>query len=135
MLDFVPLLGNVLDKIFPDPIKSQEAKLKLMELQQNGDLKELEASLQRDVAQIELNRVEAQSDDKFKSRWRPAVGWICVFGLAYSAILYPLLTWFAVIYGIASPPNLGMEVLMPVLLGMLGLGGMRSFEKYKGVTK
>lgn len=135
MLQFLPIIGKVIDKIFPDPAKAGEAKLEMMKLEQNGDLKELQASLNRDIAQIALNKIEAGSDDKFKSRWRPAVGWICVFGLAYATLLYPLLTWAAVVFDIIPPPNLGVEVLMPVLLGMLGLGGMRSFEKFKGLTK
>ena len=135
MIQYLPFIGKVLDKFFPDPKQKAEAKLKLMEMEQAGDFKELEASLQRDLEQIAVNKIEAGSDDKFKSRWRPAIGWICVFGFAYSVVLYPILTWAAVVFNITPPPNIGIDILMPVMLGMLGLGGMRSFEKFKGLTK
>lgn len=135
MIQFLPLITGVLDKIIPDPQAQAAAKMKLIEMEQSGDLKELEASIQRDLAQIALNQQEAQSPSLFKSGWRPAVGWICVLGLAYTTILYPLLTWMAIVWNITPPPNLSVEVLMPILLGMLGLGGMRSFEKFKGLTK
>lgn len=135
MLQFLPLIGKVIDKVFPDPAQQANAKLKMMEMEQNGEFKEMDNQLERDLEQIALNKIEAGSDDKFKSRWRPAVGWVCVFGLMYATIVYPFLTWVAAVYGIQSPPNIGVEVLLPVLLGMLGLGGMRSFEKYKGLTK
>jgi len=135
MIQFLPLIGTVLEKLLPDPQAQAAAKLKLIELEQAGDLKELDAAVQRDLAQIALNTKEAESPSLFKSGWRPSVGWICVAGLAYSTIVYPLLTWMAVVYNITPPPNLSVEVLMPILLGMLGLGGMRSFEKFKGITK
>jgi len=137
MLQFIPLIGSVLDKLLPDPAAQAAAKIKLIELEQSGDLKELDAAVQRDLAQIALNQEEAKSPSLFKSGWRPAVGWICVTGLAYSTLVYPILTWAAVVWGetIIPPPNIDTSVLMTLLLGMLGLGGMRSFEKFKGLTK
>lgn len=136
MLDVIPLIGKIIDRVIPDPEKQAEAKLKVLELQQRGDLEELKAELQRDVAQAEVNKVEAQSDSIFKSGWRPFIGWVCGAGFVYSVIIYPMLSWIATLNGIHElPPNLGVDILMPVMLGMLGLGGMRSFEKYKGVTK
>jgi len=135
MLQFLPLIGKVLDKVLPDPTAKAESKIKMMEMAQAGDFKDIEAALERDVQQIALNKIEAGSSNVFKSGWRPAVGWICAFGLLYATILHPLLSWAAVVFDILPPPNLGVDVLMPVLLGMLGLGGMRSFEKFKGLTK
>ena len=135
MLQFLPILGSVIDKIFPDANAAAEAKIKLIELEQAGEFKEIEASLQRDLQQIDLNKVEAGSDNVFKSGWRPFIGWTCGLGFAYAVIVYPVLTWMAVVWNITPPPNLDSDLLFPVMLGLLGLGGMRSFEKFKGLTK
>lgn len=135
MLQFLPLIGTVIDKIFPDAQASAEAKIKLAELQANGDLKELEATIQRDVEQIALNKIEAESSSKFKSWWRPAIGWICVFGFGYVAVVQPIAEWVCLNVGMQPPPTIAGDLLMSVMFGMLGLGGMRSFEKFKGLTK
>lgn len=78
--------------------------------------------------QAQINSVEAKHRNIFVSGWRPAVGWVCAFALAYNFILRDLLVWWV---GVESaPPALQMEHLMTVLIGMLGLGGMRTFEKF-----
>ena len=133
MIQYLPFLGKVLDKVFPDPEQKAKAQLELMKLEQQGEFKELEAALERDVQQIAVNKIEAQSPDKFKSWWRPAMGWVCVLGFTYKVVGFPLLSWAAVVFDIPPPPDLDTSALFPVLLGMLGLGGMRSFERYKGV--
>ena len=135
MLQFLPIIGKVLDKVFPDPAQQAEAKLKLMTMEQEGEFKELDASLQRDIQQIALNKIEAGSDNLFKSGWRPFIGWTCGFGFVYAVLIYPILSWAAIVFNITPPPNLDTSVLMSVMLGMLGLGGMRSYEKFKGLTK
>ena len=135
MLQYIPLIGKVIDKIFPDPSQAANAKLKMMEMEQEGDFKEIDASLQRDIQQIALNKIEAGSENVFKSGWRPFIGWTCGLGFAYAVIVYPVLTWMAVVWNITPPPNLDSDLLFPVMLGLLGLGGMRSFEKFKGLTK
>ncbi len=80
-------------------------------------------------AQAKINDLEAQNNDKFVSRWRPAAGWLGVIGLAYSVLAYPLLTWASVNFGWNTPPPLDTSVLVTLLMGMLGLGGMRTYEK------
>lgn len=135
MIQFLPILGSVIDKIFPDASSAAEAKIKLIELEQAGSFKEIESQLQRDLAQAEINKVEAQSPSLFKSGWRPAVGWTCVVGLVYSVLVYPLLTWVAVVYNIVPPPNIDTGVLVTLLGGLLGLGTLRTVEKAKGLTK
>ena len=83
-------------------------------------------------AQIEVNKIEAGSTSFFKSGWRPSVGWICSFALGYHFVLQPML---AFILGVAGYdvilPEFDMTTLTTVLMGLLGLGGMRSFEKVK----
>lgn len=135
MLQYIPLVGKVIDKIFPDPAQAANAKLEMMKMEQQGDFKEIDASLQRDIQQIALNKIEAGSDNIFKSGWRPFIGWTCGFGFAYAVLIYPMLTWVAIVFNVVPPPNLDTGVLMSVLLGMLGMGGMRSYEKFKGLTK
>jgi hypothetical protein len=86
--------------------------------------------------QMEVNKAEAQSGSVFKGGWRPFIGWTCGAAFAYHFILQPFLIFIITAAGLDMPalPDFDMESLMPVLLGMLGLGGMRSFEKSKGVA-
>ena len=89
------------------------------------------------MAQIEVNKAEAASGSIFKGGWRPFIGWVCGFAFAYHFILQPILLFGAVAAGVSLPPlpEFDMSQMMPVLLGMLGLGGLRTFEKQKGITK
>jgi hypothetical protein len=130
------LAGKVFDKIFPNPQQAAEAKLKLFEMQQAGELKVLEAETALAVGQMEINKVEAASDSFFKSGWRPAVGWICVFGLFYQFVFLPFATFFLALYDVrAAMPAMDLNTLMTLLFGLLGLGGYRTIEKLKGITK
>ena len=79
--------------------------------------------------QSEINKVEAQHRTIFVAGWRPFIGWVCGVALAYNFVLRDLLIWF--VGPEQVPPALQMEHLMTVLIGMLGLGGMRTFEKFK----
>jgi hypothetical protein len=89
------------------------------------------------MAQIEVNKAEAASGSIFKGGWRPFIGWVCGFAFAYHFILQPILLFGAAAAGVSLPPlpEFDMSQMMPVLLGMLGLGGLRTFEKQKGITK
>jgi hypothetical protein len=86
--------------------------------------------------QMEVNKAEAQSGSVFKGGWRPFIGWTCGAAFAYHFIIQPFLIFAITVFGLDLPalPDFDMSALMPVLLGMLGLGGMRSFEKSKGVA-
>ena len=83
--------------------------------------------------QAEINKIEAQHRTIFVAGWRPFIGWVCGVALAYNFILRDLLVWF--LSPEQVPPALQMEHLMTVLIGMLGLGGMRTFEKFKDKAK
>lgn len=90
---------------------------------------------QNDMAQISVNVQEAQSSSMFVSGWRPFVGWVCGISLFYVAMLNPLMQFFANMYGYAGKfPDIDTTITMQVLFGMLGLGGMRTYEKAKGVA-
>tara|TARA_R100000700_G_C3138705_1_gene121218 strand:- start:105 stop:476 length:372 start_codon:yes stop_codon:yes gene_type:complete len=96
--------------------------------------KEEKAQLIQEInkAQIEVNKVEANSSSLFVSGWRPFVGWTCGVALCYHFVLQPLLTFILYSFGNEVVlPTFDMGTLTTVLLGMLGLGGMRSFEKVK----
>ena len=86
------------------------------------------------MAQIEVNKAEAASASLFKGGWRPAVGWVCAMALFYHFILQPVLLFGVAVAGVSIPalPEFDMASLMPILLGMLGLGGLRAVEKIKG---
>lgn len=132
----LPIVGKVLDRVIPDVAEREKAKMELQIklAEQEGEL--IKALIQSDVAQAEINKVEAQSDNPVKSLWRPAVGWICVSGLAWTVFL-PVISWFIQLFGTQVPPlpSLGGDVLMTLTFGMLGLGGMRTYEKKTGITK
>ncbi len=89
------------------------------------------------LAQLEVNKTEAASNSLFVAGWRPAVGWICSLAFAWHFVLEPM-AGFTLAYIVATPPTLptfDMTSLMTVLMGMLGLGGLRTYEKKKGIDK
>jgi len=128
----VSVIGKVLDKVIPDPQAKAAAALELLKLQQSGELAQMAAETQLAQGQMEINKVEAASDGVFKGGWRPFVGWVGGIGLLYSVLLQPLLVWLTpVLHFPSTPPILDTSVLMTILGGMLGLGGMRTYERVK----
>ena len=89
------------------------------------------------LAQIEVNKIEAASPDFFKSSWRPFIGWVCGVAFAYHFVLQPIIIFVVALFGAEIPalPEFDMASLMTVLGGLLGLGGLRTYEKSKGLTK
>ena len=129
------LIHSVIGKIWPDPAAQAEAQLKLAMMVQTGDLAKLAAETDLVKAQIGVNNTEASASRLFVSGWRPFIGWICGSALAYKFVCAPILTALLAFYGHPVPlPVLDFSEMMTVLLGMLGLGGMRTFEKLKGVA-
>ena len=88
-------------------------------------------------SQIEVNKAESQSRHWFVASWRPFIGWTCGIALMWHFVLSQFILFFATMFGFDLPalPEFDMGSLMTVLMGMLGLGGLRTFEKYKGMTK
>ena len=129
----IPLIGTLLDKVLPDPKMAAEAKFKIIEMAQKGELANLEADVKLAIAQTEVNKVEA-STDTFRGGWRPFIGWICGLGLGIQFIISPLFTWVSLLLGYnVIFPILDSEVLMTLLFGMLGLGTLRTTEKLKRI--
>ena len=127
--------GKLIDKLWPDPAQRDVAKLKLLELQQNGELAQLASETTLAKGQLDVNAAEAANPKLFVSGWRPAVGWVCVLGFFVQFVVAPSCTWLAKLLGHDIPfPNLDISTMMPLLIGMLGLGGLRTAEKFNGVA-
>jgi len=86
--------------------------------------------------QLEINKAEAQSRNVFVAGWRPFIGWVCGVAMAYNYVVQPILIFTLAQFDyLVALPALDLGEMMPVLMGMLGLGSLRSFEKYKGISK
>tara|TARA_R100000808_G_scaffold245_3_gene1428 strand:+ start:8603 stop:8992 length:390 start_codon:yes stop_codon:yes gene_type:complete len=116
---------SIVDKFVVD----KDLKMKLQH--------ELETALHdANMAQIEVNKAEAAHKSIFVAGWRPFVGWVCGVALSYHFILAPLLQFGFAVGGIDQElPEFDFSQLSTVLMGMLGLGGLRTFEKMKGVSR
>lgn len=126
-------VSDILDKVVED--KDQRARL-AHEIATMAEKAAHEAAM----AQIEVNKAEAAHRSLFVAGWRPFIGWVCGIALTYHFVLNPIIVFCLVSFNVmgihpSDLPKFEMESLMTVLLGMLGLGGLRSFEKYKGLTK
>jgi hypothetical protein len=138
-------MGGIIEavgKVAGDLITTDKERLEMEIENRKLDLEEKRLDQAGDMAQISVNKEEAKNQNLFVSGWRPAVGWIGATALAYQFLLYPLLGW-AWKWGQATgwippelspPPLLDAEQLWVMLSGILGIAGMRSFEKTKGVA-
>ena len=121
--------GKVIDRVWPDPIQAATAKLELIKLQQSGELAAM-------AGQLEINKVEAASASVFVSGWRPFIGWVCGIACAWNWIGLKIALFAAAYFD--HPLTLAsadLSEMMPVLLGMLGIGGLRTIEKLNGVAR
>lgn len=125
MLDVALATGlKIIDKFVPDPQAKIDAE------------KDLRADLLAwDKGQVEINVEEAKHHNVWVSGWRPALGWSCAAAFALIYVIGPLVTWASTLSGNPVPlPSFNVEALMSLTLGMIGLGGLRTFEKVKGVA-
>ena len=123
------LADDVVKRVWPDATELEKAKLVQA-------TQEMQNQYQLILGQLEINKVEAASTSLFVSGWRPAVGWVCVAGMAYVAILEPLARFLAVV-GFAYAgvfPVIDTTITSQILFGILGLGAARTVEKIKGVS-
>lgn len=119
---------TLIDKLLPDPKAKADAIQKLEELRQNGDLEVIRQ-------QSEINKIEAANPKLFVSGWRPFIGWVCGSTLAFQLVLGPMVMWGTTLAGHPiAIPVMQTELLTTLLIGMLGLGGMRTVEKLNGVA-
>lgn len=119
----------LLDRFGPeDKAARAQADAEFIRMAAEGELKQV-------ISQLEINAREAAHPSLLVAGWRPSAGWCGVAGLAYATIIHPTLVWMARIKGWPEPPVLDAELLWAVLTGMLGIGGLRTFEKRTGVAK
>lgn len=131
MNPIIDLISPVLDKVLsfiPNPVEREKVRAEQM-------AQLLQILAKADESQTEINKVEAANTNLFVSGWRPFVGWVCGAGVAWTFVLQPVLDWVLAIYkpGLTTP-ILDSSQLLSLLLGLLGMGAMRSYDKVKGVA-
>jgi roadblock/LC7 domain-containing protein len=125
----LPALGTLVDRLIPDRAAAEKAKA------------EMEAELIRAIneaalAQVEVNKIEAGHSSVFVAGWRPSIGWVCAAGLAWAFVLAPVASWALMVFGVkAELPAIQFDHLFELVLAMLGIGGLRTFEKLRGVAR
>ena len=131
----IPMLGSVFDRLFPDPAGAAEAKVKVMEMAQRGELAYLDADLKLATGQMDVNRAEAQHSSIFVAGWRPAIGWVCAAAFAFKFVVGPSAAVLMTMAGHPIElPEFDFSEMSTILLGMLGLGTLRTLEKVKKVS-
>lgn len=131
-------IASLLDKLIPDKDARAKAQELLLTQQLDADLEMIKMAAQADIGQMNVNAEEAKHANVFVAGWRPFIGWVCGVGLAYHFILQPIAAFVLANsnqYGAVVLPTFDMNSLMTLLMGMLGLGSMRTFEKVKGVAR
>ena len=128
------ILDTVLKRVLPEEKMSEAERLRL---QSEITLELAKQDWEGLKGQLEINKAEAGHRSLFVAGWRPGIGWICGIAFGWHFVLLPITVFALTASGYALPaelPKFEMDQLMTVLLGMLGLGGLRTFEKYKNVT-
>ncbi len=125
----LPALGTLIDRLIPDRAAAEKAKAEM-------EQQLVTAANQAALAQVEVNKIEAAHSSVFVAGWRPSIGWVCAAGLAWAFVLAPITSWALVVLGIrAELPAIHTDYLLELVLAMLGIGGLRTFEKLRGVAR
>lgn len=119
---------TMLDKFFPNEEDRRKAEAQFLKDAMDGELKQV-------IAQLEINAREAAHPSIFVAGWRPAYGWSGVLGFLYAVIGQPILAWYCRKEQLPTPPEINIDLLWVVITGLLGIGGLRTYEKSKQVTK
>lgn len=118
---------SLIDRFIPDKEEARKAEMAFAVMAAEGELKQI-------IAQLEVNAREAQHPTIFVAGWRPFFGWAGGFGFIYAVMLQPLLAWYSTIHEVPVPPELNIDLLWVVITGMLGIGGLRTYEKHARVA-
>lgn len=125
----VPALGTLVDRLIPDRAAAERAKADM-------EAALVKAANEAAMAQVEVNKIEAGHSSVFVAGWRPAIGWVCAAALAWAFIVAPVTSWTMAALGVRETlPAIGTDNLFELVLAMLGLGGLRTFEKMRGVAR
>lgn len=130
LINILPNILAIVDKSLPDKAQAELAKQRI-------EFELLSAMNEVNKSQAETNKVEAAHRSIWVAGWRPAIGWVAALGVFWAFIGQPICEWIAMMYGIpeAYLPEFPMDTVMELVLAMLGLSGLRTFEKMKGITK
>jgi roadblock/LC7 domain-containing protein len=125
----LPALGTLIDRLIPDRAAAEKAKAEM-------EQQLVTAANQAAMAQVEVNKVEAAHSSVFVAGWRPSIGWVCAAGLAWAFVVAPVASWALMVMGVkAELPAIQFDHLFELVLAMLGIGGLRTFEKLRGVAR
>lgn len=135
----IPIFGKVLDRLIPDKAEAERAKAEL-----EADIMHTANAV--NLAQIDVNKTEAQHRSVFVAGWRPAIGWVCAAGFMWVFLGAPVTTWLLALVQALNPGALGVVTAVPLpavpldylfelTMAMLGMAGLRTYEKLKGVAK
>jgi hypothetical protein len=126
----LPVVTDIVSRFLPEDKEKRAVAEREIKAQLTTHLAQI------DLAQLGINKVEAAHRSIFVAGWRPFIGWTCGVALCYSYVLQPITIFIMIQTGHVVPlPEMDLSAMMPVLMGMLGLGGLRTFEKFKGVSK
>jgi hypothetical protein len=140
-LDVVLGVGEkIIDRVFPDKVKQENeravARTAILSLNLDETKAILDVAKAETEGQLDVNKTEAANANLFVSGWRPFIGWVCGAAFAYKYFIAPVLVTVLSIYGIPFVlPSIALDEMLPILLGMLGLGAFRTYEKVRGATK
>jgi hypothetical protein len=125
----LPALGTLIDRLIPDKAEAERARLDMEAALVN-------AANEAALAQVEVNKIEAGHSSVFVAGWRPSIGWVCAAGLAWAFVLAPVASWALMVSGVkAELPDIQTDYLLELVIAMLGMGGLRTFEKMRGVAR
>jgi hypothetical protein len=125
----LPALGTLVDRLIPDRAAAEKAKAEM-------EAELIRASNEAALAQVEVNKIEAAHSSVFVAGWRPSIGWVCAAGLAWAFVVAPVASWALLVLGVkAELPAIQFDHLFELVLAMLGIGGLRTFEKLRGVAR
>lgn len=119
---------SILNRVIPDKAERARAEAELLKMAAEGELRQT-------VAQLEINAKEAMHPSVWVAGWRPFFGWAGGVGFLWSTIGQPVLTWYGSARGWPAPPEVNLDLLWAVVTGLLGIGGLRTVEKVRRVTK
>ena len=125
----LPALGTLVDRLIPDRATAEKAKAEM-------EMQLVNAANEAAMAQVDVNKIEAGHSSVFVAGWRPSIGWVCAAGLAWAFVVAPVASWALIMLGIrAELPAIQFDHLFELVLAMLGIGGLRTFEKLRGVAR
>jgi hypothetical protein len=125
----LPLISTVIDRVVPDKNGANKAK-------QEIEAELIKNATQLNLAQAETNKIEASHRSVWVAGWRPCLGWVAALGFAWMFLLQPIAQWIVILTGNDIPlPDFQADALIELTFAMLGLAGLRTYEKQKGLTK